>query len=279
MEKEIIYSMINDFESIMHTTQDGVEFWLARELQPLLWYTQRRNFLETLEKAKKTCNTSWELISDHFADVSKMVDLGSWSTREIEDIILTRYACYLVAQNGDPRKSQIAFAQTYFATQTRKFELIEQRLALFERIVARKKLSETETELSKVIFEQTKNNQNFAIIRSKWDTALFGKTTKEMKEKWSIKDNQPLADFMPTILLKAKDFATEITIYNAKQNKMITEHQISQEHITNNTSVRETLISRWITPEDVEPEEDIKKIERNLITENKKSIKKPLNSR
>jgi DNA-damage-inducible protein D len=277
MEKEIIYSMIKDFESIMHTTQDGVEFWLARELQPLLWYTQRRNFLETLEKAKKSCNNSWEAISDHFADVSKTLNMPKNAQKEIEDTMLTRYACYLVAQNGDPRKSQIAFAQTYFATQTRKFELIEQRLQLFERIVARKKLSETETELSKVIFEQTKNNQNFAIIRSKWDTALFGKTTKEMKEKWSIKDNQPLADFMPTILLKAKDFATEITIYNAKQNKMTTEHQISQEHITNNTSVRETLISRWITPEDVEPEEDIKKIERNLTTENKKSIKKPLN--
>lgn len=273
MEHARIQRLMNDFESVMHTTEDGVEFWLARELQPLLWYTKRDNFVDVINKAKQSCKGSNNEESDHFADVGKTIMMPKWAEREIVDIMLTRYACYLIAQNGDPRKQEIAFAQTYFAVQTRNFEVIQQKLALYERVIARKKLSETETALSKIIFEQTSSDRNFALIRSKGDAALFGKTTKEMKSKRWIKETQPLADFMPTILLKAKDFATEITIYNAKQKNMSTETQISDEHITNNVSVRETLVSRGIVPEDIAPEPDIKKIERKIISEDKKSFK------
>lgn len=274
MEKNIIQNLMNNFESIMHTTEDWVEFWLAREIQPLLWYTKWDNFVEVITKAKKSCKNSSKEVSDHFADVGKTIDMPKGAKKTIQDIMLTRYACYLIAQNWDPRKQEIAFAQTYFALQTRNFEVIQQKISIYERVIARKKLTETEKELSKVIFEQTKSDKNFALIRSKWDAALFGRSTKDMKDRWEIKNNKPLADFMPTILLKAKDFATEITIYNTKNNNMATEEKISQEHITNNTSVRNTLISRWIVPEDIKPEPDIKKIERKLTTEDKKWLEK-----
>ncbi len=268
-----IKSMLENFESHVNLTKDGVEFWLARDLQKLLWYIKWDNFLDVIQKAKTSCNNSGYLVFDHFADVSKTINMPKGATKDIDDMMLTRYACYLIAQNGDSRKSQIAFAQTYFASQTRKFEIIKQKISLNERVIARQKLSETEKELSKIIYEQTNSDKNFALIRSKWDTALFGRTTQEMKEKRKIKWSKPLVDFMPTLLLKAKDFATEITIYNAKQNDMSTEDQISNEHITNNKSIRETLIDRWIRPEDVSPEEDIKKIERKLNAENKQSLK------
>ena len=271
MKTEIIYSLTENFENFSHKTEENVTFWLARDLQKLLGYTQWRNFIAVIEKAKTACKLSSQNVVDHFADVSKMVDIGSDAKKEIDDIMLTRYACYLIAQNGDSRKEEIAFAQTYFAVQTRKAEIIEQKLLEFERVQARNKLKETEKELSQVIFEQTKSDRNFALIRSKGDQALFNRTTKQMKNKWEIK-NKPLADFMPTILLKAKDFATEITIFNAKQNQMNTENQISKEHITNNKSVRNTLISRGITPENLPPEEDVKKVERKLNSENKKTL-------
>lgn len=271
IEKELIHSLTQNFEDFANQTDDKVEFWLARDLQHLLGYTEWRNFQNAISKAKTACDVSGQNISDHFVDVNKMVEIGSGATKEVDDIMLTRYACYLIAQNGDSKKEQIAFAQTYFALQTRKAELIEQRLLENERVEARVKLAQTEKELSKVIYEQTGGNDNFALIRSKGDQALFNRTTAQMKEKWNIK-NKPLADFMPTILLKAKDFATEITIYNAKEKGMKSENQISNEHVTNNKAVRDTLISRGITPENVKPEEDIKKVERKLASEKKKTL-------
>ena len=273
METQLIHTLTNNFESFAHQTEDGVEFWLARDLQQLLGYTKWDNFKNVILKAKTACELSGQEIDNHFADVGKMVQIGSGATKEIDDIMLTRYACYLIAQNGDSGKKEIAFAQTYFAVQTRKAELIEQKMLEYERVQAREKLKNTEKELSKVIYEQTGGNQNFGIIRSKGDQALFGRTTQQMKNRWGISENKPLADHMPTILLKAKDFATEITIFNAKENQMRSEKEISTEHITNNKAVRETLISRGITPENLSPEEDVKKVERKLHSEEKKIVK------
>lgn len=216
MNTEIIQTLTSTFEASAQQTDGGVEYWLARDIQHLLGYTKWDNFLNVVSKAKTACDVSGRQVSDHFADVGKMVDLGSGSQREVDDIMLTRYACYLIAQNGDPKKQEIAFAQTYFAIQTRRAELIEQRLLEAERVSARHKLSATEKELSTVIYEQTGGDDNFALIRSKGDQALFGKSTQAMKAQWKVPDNRPLADFAPTIVLKAKDFATEITIFNAR---------------------------------------------------------------
>lgn len=273
--KQQVQTLTTTFEEHAQQTETGVEFWLARDLQHLLGYGKWDNFQSVINKAKTACEVSGHAISEHFADVGKMVVLGSGSKREIDDVMLTRYACYLVAQNGDSRKAEIAFAQTYFAMQTRKAELIEQRLLEAERVQARQKLSATEKELSTVIFEQTGGNQNFALIRSKGDTALFGHSTQAMKTRWQVPESRPLADFAPTIILKAKDFATEITIHNARANKMQSEREISSEHVTNNDAVRQTLLSRGIRPEELPPAEDVKKVERRLVSAEKKSLKNP----
>ena len=204
-----------------------------------------------------------------------MVDLGSGSRREIDDVMLTRFACYLIAQNGDPSKPEIAFAQSYFAIQTRRAELIEQRMLAVERLHARRKLTETEKELSSLIFEQTGGNQDFALIRSKGDGALFGRSTQAMKAQWRVPDGRPLADFAPTIILKAKDFATEITIFNARAHAMKTERSISAEHVTNNEAVRRTLLDRGIRPESLPPDEDIRKVERRVAADERKSLAAP----
>ena len=275
MKSELIHTLTDDFESFAQTADGGVEFWLARDLQHLLGYAKWENFQNVLSKAKTACEVSGHLIENHFPDVRKMVQIGSGSQREIDDVMLTRFACYLVAQNGDPAKDKIAFAQTYFAIQTRKAELIEARLLESERLNARKKLTQTESELSDTIHELTGGGKNFGIIRSKGDQALFGHSTQEMKKKWDVPEKRPLADFAPTIVLKAKDFATEITIHNARTHEMGSEGQISQEHVTNNKAIRDTLLSRGITPEDLPPEEDLKKVERRLSTTEKKALKNP----
>ncbi len=263
------------FEAHAQQTDNGIDYWLARDLQHLLGYSKWDNFLNVVSKAKTACELSGHAIEDHFADVGKMVELGSGSRREIPDIMLTRYACYLVAQNGDPAKQPVAFAQTYFAMQTRKAELIEQRMLEAERVSARRKLADTEKELSKIIYEQTGGSKNFGLIRSKGDQALFGKSTQAMKARWKVPAGRPLADFAPTIILKAKDFATEITIHNARERNMRSEPEISQEHVTNNKAVRQTLLNRGIRPEALPPEEDVKKVERRLTTEQKKALKNP----
>ncbi|MBN9437846.1 DNA damage-inducible protein D [Bosea sp. (in: a-proteobacteria)] len=275
MKTEVIVQLTETFEGHAQRTETGVDYWLARDIQHLLGYAEWRNFLNVLSKAKVASEVAGHAVDHHFVDVNKMVELGSGSRREIDDVMLTRFACYLVAQNGDPSKPEIAFAQSYFAIQTRRAELIEQRMLEVERLQARRKLTATEKELSGLIYEQTGGNQDFALIRSKGDQALFGRSTQAMKERWDVPEGRPLADFAPTIILKAKDFATEITIFNARAHAMKTERAISAEHVTNNQAVRDTLLSRGIQPESLPASEDIRKVERRVASEERKALGKP----
>jgi len=264
MDKLTINKLQKTFEEYVHKA-DGVEFWFARDLQKILDYNEWRNFQRVIEKAKTACENSSQKITDHFVDINKMVHIGSEAGREIDDVMLTRYACYLIAQNGDPRKDEIAFAQSYFAVQTRKQELIEQRIALQERLEARNKLTASETELSKLIYERGVDDVGFARIRSKGDEALFGgKDTKKMKIRLNIPNNRPLADFLPTVTVAAKNFATEITNFNVKQDNLHGEIKITDEHVKNNKEMRRVLAKNKIVPENLPPEEDIKKLERKI---------------
>ena len=270
MEKNQINVLHLSFESAAKN-EEGVEFWYARDLQKLLGYGKWENFLLVIAKAKVACANSKHTISDHFLDVRKMVSLGSGSQREIEDIKLTRYACYLIAQNGDSRKPEIAFAQTYFAVQTRKQEIIEKRMADIERLQAREKLSQSEKQLSGILFERGVDAKGFARIRSKGDAALFGgNSTQEMKNKLGVSESRALADFLPTITITAKDFANQITAHNTARDHLQGENSITHEHVKNNQDVRNFLKEKKIYPELLPPAEDIKKLNRKIKSDNKK---------
>jgi len=264
MERDTIIKLSKAFEEYA-CEEDGIDYWLARELQILLGYAEWRNFLNAVDKAKESCKTTGEAVSDHFVDVNKMVRIGSGAEKLVDDIMLTRYACYLIAQNGDPKKEPIAFAQSYFDIQTRKQELLEERIKLNERLRAREKLAATETELSKNVYERGVDSKGFANIRSKGDWALFGGfNTSAMKRKLGIAEKRPLADFLPTITITAKQLATEITNFNVKKNKLKGEKNIVVEHMKNNKDVRGLLGKSGIKPEGLPPEEDIKKLERRV---------------
>lgn len=271
-EKSKLAELKEKFDSIINTEEnEKIEYWYARDLQALLGYTQWRNFLEVMKKAMISCESAGFIVSDHFAEVSKMIKLAKGAERKVQDYMLTRYACYLIAQNGDSKKEEIAFAQTYFAVQTRKQEIIEERIRLMNRLEVRGKLRESEKQMSKILYERGVDDIGFARIRSKGDSALFGGLdTKKMKERYGVKENRPLADFLPTLTIAAKNLATEMTNYNVTEKDMYGEEKITKEHVDNNSSVRNMLGKRGIKPENLKPAEDLKKLERRVKTENKK---------
>jgi len=270
MKKEVVLELFEKFEQACYLYNE-IECWSARDVQEIFGYSKWTNFLNVVDKAKSACKNAGSNIADHFADTGKMVSVGSGAQRTLEDIALTRYACYLIAQNGDPSKPSIAFAQTYFAVQTRKQEIIEQRLIDIERVNAREKLSKSEKRLSGVLYERGVDNQGFAVIRSKGDQALFGGfSTNDMKKKLGIPNSKPLADFLPTLTIKAKDFANELTSHNVIEKDLTSNIAISKEHIDNNKAVRDILLQRGVRPESLPPSEDIKKLERRLESDEKK---------
>ena len=273
MKKELIKDLFEKFERACYLFNE-LECWSARDLQEIFNYSDWRNFLKVVDKAKEACKNSEEEIADHFVDVNKMVDVGSGAQREINDIALTRYACYLIAQNGDSAKSEVAFAQTYFAVQTRRQEIIEQRLLDVARLTAREKLSKSEKKLSGIIYERGVDEKGFAIIRSQGDKALFGGfTTQDMKHKLQVSTTRPLADFLPTLTIKAKDFAIELTSHNVTEKDLKGQKSISKEHIDNNIAVRKMLLERGVKPETLPPAEDVGKVKRKLEDDEKKMLK------
>ena len=271
-EKSKLIELKEKFDSIINTEEkDNIEFWYARDLQIQLGYKRWENFIETIKKAMQSCENAGIEVDNHFREVTKMVQIGSGARRNLQDYMLTRYACYLIAQNGDSKKEEIAFAQTYFAVQTRKQEIIEDRIRLMNRLEAREKLKESEKQLSKNIYERGVDDLGFARIRSKGDSALFGGlNTMQMKAKYEVKENRPLADFLPTLTIAAKNLATEMTNYNVTEKDMYGEESITDEHVDNNLSVRNMLNKRGIKPENLKPAEDLKKLERRVKSESKK---------
>ena len=273
MKPALIRRLCKNFEDFVHV-QDGVEFWFARDVQYLLGYTEWRNFLKVVEKARESCKTANNPILDHFVDANKSIPVPKGGEKVIEDILLTRYACYLIAQNGDPRKEEIAFAQSYFAVQTRRQEIIEEHIHLAERLKARKQLKDSEKELSRNIYERGVDESGFARIRSKGDMALFGgHTTQMMKKRLDIAESRPLADFLPTVTITAKNLAMEITNFNVTKEDMDGEDPITAEHVQNNQDIRDLLLKRGIRPETLDPEEDLVKLERRVKSQERQIAK------
>lgn len=272
MKTEEIKQLFTQFETAASKIE-GVECWSAREMQTLLGYSKWENFEKVIQKAKDACKNAGEEIMYHFPDIRKTIAMPKTAEKEIIDIALTRYACYLIAQNGDSRKEEIAFAQNYFAVQTRRAELIEQRLLEYERVKAREKLSQTEKQLSSVLYERGLDNQGFAIIRSKGDQALFRLNTQMLKRKMGVPDNRPIADFLPTISIKAKDLAAEMTGLNVQSKDLTGQSPIEKEHIENSSAVRDMLTKRGIVLENLPPAEDVKKLQRKLDGDDGKVLK------
>ena len=272
MDKKRVSQIKEQFDLVIHSDENAkVEFWFARELMSLFGYERWENFDKAISRAMDSCETSGIEVSNHFREVTKMVSLGSGSQREVIDFMLTRYACYLIAQNGDPKKEEIAFAQGYFAVQTRRAEIIAERIQEISRLEARDRLRSSEKQLSQNIYQRGVDDKGYGRIRSKGDTALFGgHTTEDMKHRLGIKSNRPLADFLPTLTIAAKNLATEMTNYNVEQKNLYGESSITREHVQNNVSVRSMLGERGIRPEELPVAEDIKKVERRVVSDDKK---------